>query len=169
MDVTRPSFGIPVLCIDDFLAAEDAQGVLQECIDLKDAFSAATVFENADRTRLNPSYRNNAVAYLDTLFGDNPDRSRILRALRTKIWTEECKLLWHRGYTVFDTVNYSTWQEATLSRYGDGAFYKRHRDTKKVGVAHRLVTLVYYVNREPAEFTGGELVMWDGKELLAPG
>jgi predicted 2-oxoglutarate/Fe(II)-dependent dioxygenase YbiX len=154
------------LCIDEFLPFYDAQSVLEECVNLKEFYTPAGVFENSDDTKIDPSYRNNEVAYLDSLYRDAPGRSRTLTALRKTIWARECKLLWHEGYTVFDAVNYSTWQEATVSHYGDGAFYKRHRDTKKAGVTHRLVTLVYYVHREPARFTGGDLVIWQGDESL---
>ena len=45
MNVSRPSFRSPILCIDDFLPEEDAQKVLQECIELKKLYTQATVFD----------------------------------------------------------------------------------------------------------------------------
>lgn len=166
MDVTRPSFRSPVLCIDNFLPEEDAQKILQECIDLKKIYMPATVFDGPSATKIDKNYRNNEVVHLDDVFRGSPRRSDILRILKEKIWTEDCKALWHDGYHIFDIVNYSTHQEAVISRYGDGAFYKKHRDTRRDHITYRLVTLVYYVNRLPEEFTGGALVLWHEQESL---
>lgn len=164
MKITRLDFPVPVLCIDDFLAEEEAQQVLQECIDLKKVYMPATVFDGPTATKIDKSYRDNEVVYLNEIFRGAPGRSDILRIIKRKIWTEECKTLWNDGYYIFDTINYSTWQEAVISRYGDGAFYKKHRDTRWDHITYRLVTLVYYVNQMPEEFTGGTLVLWDKKE-----
>jgi 2OG-Fe(II) oxygenase superfamily len=163
MNITRPSFCSPLLCIDDFLPEEDAQRVLQECIDLKKVYMPATVFDGPTATKIDKSYRENEVVYLDDVFRGAPERSEILGLLKEKIWTEECKTLWHDGYYIFDTINYSTWQEAVVSRYGDGCFYKKHRDTRRDNITYRLVTLVYYVNRLPEKFSGGTLVLWQEK------
>ena len=34
-----------------------------------------------------------------------PDRSNILTIMKSKIWTEECRTLWHEGYYIFDIIN----------------------------------------------------------------
>jgi SM-20-related protein len=86
--------------------------------------------------------------------------------MKQKIWTEECRSLWHDGYSIFDIINYSTWQEAAVSRYGDGNFYKKHQDTRRDHITYRLVTLVYYVNKIPRHFTGGSLVLWHENESV---
>ena len=93
------------------------------------------------------------------MFRASPERSDILGIIKQKVWTEECKTLWHEGDYIFDIINYSTWQEAVVSRYGDGAFYKKHHDTRRDHITYRLVTLVYYVNRLPEQFTGGSLIL----------
>lgn len=164
MKITRPDFPAPVLCIDDFLAEEEAQQVLQECIDLKKVYMPAAVFDGPSATKIDKNYRDNEAVYLHEIFRAAPERSDILRIIKRKIWTEECKTLWNDGYHIFDIINYSTWQEAVISRYGDGDFYKKHRDTRRDHITYRLVTLVYYVNRVPEEFTGGALVLWDKDE-----
>ena len=90
----------------------------------------------------------------------------IARILRRKVWTHECRTLWHDGYYLFDVINYATWHELVLSRYGNGAFYKPHQDTLFHQLPCRLVSLVYYVARVPKEFTGGALVIWHGRETF---
>ena len=166
MNVFRPAFRSPVLCIDDFLAEDDALRVLQECIDLKKIYMPARVFDGPNATKIDPKYRKNEVVYLDDVFRSAPERSDILSITKKKIWTDECRKLWHEGYYIFDIINYSTWQEAVISRYGSCDFYKRHQDTRRDHITYRLVTLVYYVNRIPEQFTGGSLILWEGDESL---
>lgn len=166
MDVQRPPFRSPVLCIDDFLLDEEAQKVLQECIDLKKIYVPARVFDGPNATKIDKRYRTNEVVYLDDVFRGAPERSDILSIMKKKIWTEKCKALWHEGYYIFDVINYSTWQEAVISRYGDCNFYRKHQDTRRDHITYRLVTLVYYVNRIPEQFTGGSLMLWEGSESL---
>jgi hypothetical protein len=161
MNVQKLPFRSPVLCIDDFLVQEDAGRVLQECIDLKKIYMPARVFDGPSATKIDQNYRSNEVIYLDDVFRGAPERSDILRIMKKKIWTEECKALWHEGYYIFDIINYSTWQEAVISRYGNCDFYKKHQDTRRDHITYRLVTLVYYVNRTPEQFTGGSLTLWD--------
>lgn len=164
MDVSRPPFRSPILCIDDFLPEEDAQKVLQECIDLKKIYMPARVFDGPNASKVNEKYRNNKVVYLGEVFRSAPERSDILSIIKEKIWTEECRALWHDGDYIFDIINYCTWQEGVLSRYGDGEFYKKHNDTRRDHITYRLVTLVYYVNRLPEQFSGGSLVFWKDGE-----
>lgn len=166
MNISRPPFRVPILCIDDFLPEEDAQRVLQECIDLKKIYMQARIFDGPTATRIDQKFRNNEVVYLDDVFRSAPERSDILSIIKQKIWTEECKTLWHDGYYIFDIINYSTWHEGVISRYGDGAFYKKHMDTRRDHITYRLVTLVYYVNRLPQQFTGGSLVLWQDDESV---
>jgi SM-20-related protein len=74
-----------------------------------------------------------------------------------------------KGYHIFDIINYSTWQESVISRYGSCNFYKKHRDTRTDHITYLLVALIYYVNRVPQQFTGGSLILWQGTESLRVG
>jgi hypothetical protein len=164
MNIERPPFPVPIICIDEFLSEGDAQRVLQECTDLKKVYMPARVFDGPSATKIDLQYRDNEVVYLDDVFRGAPERSDILTIMKKKIWTDECRMVWHEGYLIFDIINYSTWQEAVISRYGDCEFYKKHQDTRRDHITYRLVTLVYYVNRVPEQFTGGSLILWHGNE-----
>jgi hypothetical protein len=166
MDVFRPPFCAPILCIDNFLIEEDAERVLQECIDLKKVYMPARVFDGPSATKIDEKYRKNEVVYLNDVFRSAPERSDILTIIKKKVWTEECKRLWHEGYYIFDIINYSTWHEAVISRYGDCGFYKKHQDTRWDHITYRLVTLVYYINKVPEQFTSGSLILWHGDESV---
>jgi Rps23 Pro-64 3,4-dihydroxylase Tpa1-like proline 4-hydroxylase len=166
MKISRPTFGAPALVIDDFLVEEQSSMILQECIDLKKVFMPGMVFDGKNSTKVDPSYRTNEVVYLDEIFRSAPERSHILSIIGKKIWTDECRALWHEGYSIFDVINYCTRHEAVLSRYGDDQLYHRHQDTRWDHITYRLVTMVYYVNREPEKFSGGELVLWHDSEQV---
>jgi len=166
MKACRPQFGLPTLLIDDFLSEEEALMVLQECIDLKRVYVPGMVFDGVHSTKVDQEYRSNDVVYLDEIFRSAPERSDILNIIGRKIWTDECRELWHDGYYIFDVINYCTHHEAVISRYSDNNFYHRHQDTRWDHITYRLITMVYYINRQPEQFSGGSLVLWHGKEHL---
>jgi hypothetical protein len=125
-----------------------------------------TIFAGGGVSRIDKGYRTNEVVFLDDIYRGAPERSDILRILKRKIWTDECRALWHEGGYIFDIINYSTWQEAVVSRYGDGDFYKKHQDTRFDHITYRLVTMVYYVSKNGASFRGGALRLWEKEESL---
>lgn len=164
MRATRAAFPSPVLLIEDFLPVADAAAILQECIDLRADFVPAAVGNGAE-TRVDPTHRRNAVCYLD-------HHSITREVIQRRVWEDDCRELWQQGESILEVVNYHTTRESVLSRYDDGDFFGRHRDTMRdprrpADVTRRIVSLVYYVQFEPAQFTGGELVLAkDGEELI---
>ncbi|MEZ2320796.1 MAG: 2OG-Fe(II) oxygenase [Microcoleus sp.] len=53
--------------------------------------------------------------------------------------------------------------EAQLTLHNDNNYYKLHNDSGSPETATRFFTYVYYFNREPKAFTGGELQIYDSK------
>ncbi|WP_293127802.1 2OG-Fe(II) oxygenase [Microcoleus sp. bin38.metabat.b11b12b14.051] len=53
--------------------------------------------------------------------------------------------------------------EAQLTMHNDNNFYKLHNDSGSPDTATRFFTYVYYFNREPKAFFGGELQIYDSK------
>jgi len=53
--------------------------------------------------------------------------------------------------------------ESQLTMHNDGNFYKVHNDNGSPDTATRTLTYVYYFNREPKAFSGGDLVIYDSK------
>lgn len=53
--------------------------------------------------------------------------------------------------------------EAQLTMHNDNNFYKLHNDSGSPDTASRFFTYVYYFNREPKAFFGGELQIYDSK------
>ena len=62
--------------------------------------------------------------------------------------------------------------EIQMTSHNDGEFFSRHADNASKETSGRTLTFVYYFHREPAQFTGGELVFVDrdGREnVVSPG
>ena len=166
MMVARPTFSAPLICIDDFLGNEDADKILQECIELKQQYERGEIFDKHGTKKVDLELRANDVIYIDDIFRKSPGRSNIISILRVKISTGQCRAIWSEGYFLFDTINYSNRFDFVVSRYGTGDFYGKHRDTGVTKIRHPIVTLVYYVNREQGQFSGGALQLWNGDESI---
>ena len=50
--------------------------------------------------------------------------------------------------------------ECQISVHGDGDFFMTHTDNGLPNIAHRTMSYVYYVHREPKRFTGGHLKLY---------
>lgn len=53
--------------------------------------------------------------------------------------------------------------ECQLTMHNDGNYYKVHNDSGSAETMTRELTYVYYFNRQPKAFSGGELVIYDSK------
>jgi hypothetical protein len=149
-------FPAPILTIDDFLPSNEAQLILSACIDLEADFAPAEVFDSERGACVDLGYRRNRVMYVED--GDrDPQRLLIRTFLTRRIGSPEYRVLWSRDCNLFELVNRATWYGMTVSRYGDGNYYRPHSDIDFTRPSERLVSLAYYVNREPARFYGGAL------------
>jgi len=53
--------------------------------------------------------------------------------------------------------------ESQMTAHNHGNYYKIHNDSGSPDSVTRVLTYVYYYNREPKAFSGGELVIYDSK------
>ena len=51
--------------------------------------------------------------------------------------------------------------ESQLTAHNDGNYYRQHNDNGSPDTASRLLTYVYYFNRSPKAYDGGQLRVWD--------
>ncbi len=51
--------------------------------------------------------------------------------------------------------------ESQLTAHNDGNYYRQHNDSGSPDTASRLLTYVYYFNRSPKAYDGGQLRVWD--------
>lgn len=55
--------------------------------------------------------------------------------------------------------------EAQITASNDGDFFCEHSDDSQEGIASRRITFVYFFHREPSQFEGGELRLYDSCQL----
>lgn len=132
---------------------------------MEDQFVPAKIAEDEIRT----SYRDNLVLYTDNMFNSSGswlDRKVVrkscpLLALIDEFIerTETCSFFGSAPAPVCFFGKAKTW-ETQISRYGSKNFYKWHVDGG--GRMNRLISMIYYVNKVPQAFKGGNLVLSDG-------
>jgi 2OG-Fe(II) oxygenase superfamily len=105
------------------------------------------------------------VVYLGDVFRGAPERSDILSIIKKKIWTEECRTLWHEGY--FSTSSITRHGKKLRSRDMVMATFMEDTRTQEtitspVGWSRSFTN----VNRTPEQFTGGSLTLWESDQRL---
>lgn len=158
------------MIIDDFLPESQADEILQECGDLKKFFVPAAIIDDANhQNKTDVKYRKNDVVYIDNVFAFDRKHCLALKYLEGKMFSKEFKDFMSEGDSIFAILPYTNSNETVLSRYGMCDFYGWHQDIHPGRICSRIFTCVYYVNRVPEKFTGGELTFSnkpDGEKKL---
>lgn len=131
------------LQIDDFLSPEENQQILQMAIDRQADYVSSSTSTNADRYRtswvLYPSFFTDFYYLLSSRLRDI--KADVVRSLELP------------DFSIAEL-------EMQLTAHGDGNFYKVHNDADGE-VVKRTLTYVYYFNREPKPYRGGNLRMYE--------
>lgn len=159
----------PHIIIDEFLSPHLAKECLKECIELEIFYEPAKVLAHQNLAddceeckKLGNYYshaaRENDLVYIDNLYENKRSESTLLKSLHTEITSEPFRdLMKNKGF--FHILRSVTHSEAILSRYGKCDFYGWHQDQLIDVPTGRMVTIVYYLNKEPEQFEGGELII----------
>jgi Rps23 Pro-64 3,4-dihydroxylase Tpa1-like proline 4-hydroxylase len=136
--------------LDDFLPHDLADAFLDWTIAEQNNFRAATI---GSQDRMDSGIRN-----ARTHAGGQIPHAQVLRATLTRRLPD---ILAGIGMEPFPVAAF----ESTLIAYGDGAHYQRHIDTfiaadRANRTSDRVVSLVYFMNRGPGSFSGGELAIY---------
>lgn len=163
MNISYRDMPVPHVVIDDFLSAGMAKKCLEEFISYKPYYVDATINGcQCDECKdfVKHSQRDNKVFYMQKV---KPDKSDILKSVHHALFkTPLTNFLTELG-GLFPIIQSCTTTESILSRYGMCDFYGVHTDQIQEKPQSRILTLVYYVNKENAKFTGGELNLYDKK------
>ena len=157
--------------IDDFLSEKLAKKCLDEFISLKPYYHDATVGEESKhpdceactdiRKFHKNSIRDNTIVGLNEIFKGKEYESIIIRSILDALYREPLVNFLSGLDGLFPIINHMNTCETILSRYGKCDFYGIHSDSQiNFQAEKRIITLVYYVNKEPVKFQGGELTMY---------
>jgi SM-20-related protein len=135
----------PVIVIDDFVGPEAADRLLRYAVEQQPAFTASTV-ALADASVVDTSRRASLVLH---------DLDPVLHLLEPAVRKAVDAAIPELGLVNVDAYVLET----ELARHGDGSFFRRHDDTvpRDRVFLQRVLTLVYYLHREPKPFRDGQL------------
>jgi SM-20-related protein len=144
---------LPAQCVvlDEFLTLTELNTLRQYVLDQEMHFEISEV--------LSPGVSGGAVDY-------EHRRSRVLmnlggheRMITDRVLTCLPRVLQKWGHDPFPISRVET--QAAASNHGD--FFHRHSDNGAEAVAAREITFVYFFHREPKQFSGGELRIYDSR------
>ncbi|MBD2163756.1 2OG-Fe(II) oxygenase [Calothrix membranacea FACHB-236] len=132
------------LQIDNFLTAAEHQLLLNYVLERESQFVCTTTSTNEI------NYRQSTVLY------SFPEYSELIISRIKSLMPDVVSRL---GLPAFP-ISYI---ESQLTAHNDGNYFKIHNDNGSPETSFREITFVYYFYREPKQFSGGELLIYDSK------
>lgn len=136
--------------IDDFLTPAENEDLLRFAIEQEANYETSTVYHEKESSK-----------------DENVRKSKVLFTIGKTQWkplfVERLKL--HLPH-LLDTLNVPAFEigdfEIQLTASNDGDFFKRHADTDRSNeaIASRQLTFVYYLNRSPKPYSGGDILFY---------
>jgi hypothetical protein len=136
--------------IEDFLAPEEHQRVLDFALASEDAFGDSGVLDAHGRNQNDYGFRKSRTLSGPPLEAIWPLFDRRLRGILAYVR----KQLGVRWFPLGDV-------ERQLTAHSGGGFFAPHLDTGHSLTASRRISCVYYFHASPRRFTGGELKLYD--------
>jgi Rps23 Pro-64 3,4-dihydroxylase Tpa1-like proline 4-hydroxylase len=134
----------PFVQVQDFLSAVELEKLFAFVLQQENNFLPTTNSDN------DPDYRRSM--FLPTF---EPFSELLINRVKALV----PQLVHHLKIAPFQ-IDYV---EAQLTAHNDGNYYKVHNDSGSSDTATRELSYVYYFNREPKAFFGGELAIYDSK------
>lgn len=145
------SLAPPYLRFNDFLDGAERQALWQATEELLPTLHESAV-EEYGTVGLNKETRRSHSSHASP-------RIREIFHQRAAEWAERHGIIGKLGIPHLDSIRKL---QISLIAYGDGDYFKAHRDTGTTSSNHRReLTFVYHFFREPRRFEGGELYLYD--------
>jgi Rps23 Pro-64 3,4-dihydroxylase Tpa1-like proline 4-hydroxylase len=132
------------LQFDSFLSPEENQKLLEIAIEQRSNFATSSTSTREE------DYRKSAILPA-TFF---PDLYFLIRKKIVNSLPSILKKLSHPSFAIGEV-------EMQMTAHNDGCYYKIHNDSGSPETWTREFTYVYYFSREPLQFSGGELRLYD--------
>jgi hypothetical protein len=136
---------------DEFLAPAEVDAVLQFALDHEAEFHVSEVLSpGVAGTSVDYDHRRSLV-----LMELGPHGDVIVNRLRS-CWPRILQKLGHDAFVAPGV-------DVQMTASNDGDFFRCHKDNGQPECAEREITFVYFVHREPKQFRGGELRIYDSR------
>jgi Rps23 Pro-64 3,4-dihydroxylase Tpa1-like proline 4-hydroxylase len=144
-----------IIIIRDVFTEKENKEILAEAVSNKKKFEESVIGAGKDK-----KFRNNIVAYYDTMYQEDRTKSKLLTKIDDLFRTPAFKEVLSSSPSPINLFSTSNYHETQVSRYGDeGQKYNYHVDA--FSNQDRQLTLVYYFNDEPKKYKGGEISLTD--------
>jgi len=135
--------------LDEFLAPQELEELTRFTLEHEAEFQSSEVYSpSAQKGVINDDYRRSSVLM------DLPAPQEMILARIRSVLPLVLEKLGMEAFTIADT-------EVQITASNDGDFFLCHDDNGSEGVAARHLTFVYFFQREPRQFEGGELRIHD--------
>lgn len=150
------------IIIQDVFPENINKQFINESIKIKDKFEDSTVSNN---NIIDKKIRTNKVAYLDSIYENNRLESNILTNISSLLADKKINAYLKTMSYPLSIFRLTNTHETQLSRYGNQEEkYDWHTD--ETNDSSRTITLVYYFNKEPKKYKGGDLILTDSPIFL---
>jgi len=137
-------------CLELIVPGLDHDRNLQLVVSKQDRFSRSSVASGSGRHSGYQHVNRNSLSLVD-----DPDVARISGAIESHITA--------RLAAILETLHEPTFRVGKTSAscvcFRDGSYFRRHMDVVKRREGKRRLTWVYYLNSEPKQFSGGDLLV----------
>ncbi len=139
--------------IDDFLTPAENEELLRFAIEQEGNYTTSGVYNDKQHTT-NASVRRSRVLFK---IAETPWKPLFIERLKLHL-PHLLSTLRVPAFTVGEV-------EIQLTASNDGDFFKRHADTDRnnESIASRQLTFVYYLNRTPKPYSGGNILFYDDR------
>jgi SM-20-related protein len=139
---------VPYVLIEDLLPEARHREVLDFALARRDQFERAMVGGDESEWKIDLQARIAQAAY---------DIAALRAWFMPLVEARLPEVLRRLGIAPFETGEF----ELQLTAYNDGEYFRTHVDRDEAGLAKRQLTFVYYFNRAPKAFEGGDLLLYD--------
>ena len=142
---------VPLIIIRNIFTKKENLEILAEAIKNKKKFKPAIAIGK------NKKFRSNLMIDYDVLYSNNRTKSKLLNLIDKNFKNMKFKEILNSFVFPINLLGQTNFHESQVSRYGDqGQEYKYHQDSFAENNS-RMITLVYYFNKEPKKYKGGEI------------
>ena len=142
---------VPLIIIRDIFTKKENSEIFAEAIKNKKNFKLAIAMNKTEK------FRNNIVSEYDTIYSKDRTKSKLLTMIDKNFKNTKFTDILNSFVFPVNLLGQTNLHETQVSRYGDqGQKYKYHTDAFSDD-NKRMITLVYYFNKEPKKYKGGEI------------
>ncbi len=142
---------VPLIIIRDIFTKKENAEILAEVIKNKENFKPAIAIGKIEE------FRNNIISDYDMIYSQDRTKSILLTLIDKNFNNKKFIEIINSFVYPINLLGQTNTHESQVSRYGDqGQEYKYHIDSFAEN-NNRMITLVYYFNKEPKKYKGGEI------------